>query len=562
MVATIGQMASAEYYLESQRSYRHPNEYYTAGEEPDGTWFNPNGLFALKDGAKVDTGEFQRLYNGFAPDGAGKLVQRAGNPSRSPGVDMTFSVDKSISALWAIAEPEMRAQIESLAVDAAREALKDTVLRYCSYTRVSENGVTRPVSADLMGATFVHGTSRENDPQLHVHSAIFNLRLGVRMEQYGPNAEFTRIKGMPEDLLGYWSKRRKAIVARAGELGIPALGNAARLAGVNKLTRAGKSHDNEPEIRHRRWRGEAASFTEREELVAAVTGYEVEVPREVVRELTERLDGLPEHLARQEAVFRRPDMVEAAANAAAGLMGREAVGTTVERLRRNPEIERLEPRKPTAESEAGMAHTEVYSTRHNLRLEQAVRDMAGNMAADTGHGLPAPAVESKVETLLERGYPLSEEQISAIRFATARAGRVAVIEGAAGSGQDHHAAADHRPAPRARLRDRTHRSGLAHSGGAGRRLRRQALLRGQAAEAGGQGSDRHRQAHPDRGRRGGDAIDPPGPSHPSALGKPWGEGGVRGGHAPAAAGGGRTGAEIDPRCCWQRAGGPYPAPEG
>ena len=48
MVATIGQMASAEYYLESQRSYRHPNEYYTAGEEPDGTWFNPNGLFGLK----------------------------------------------------------------------------------------------------------------------------------------------------------------------------------------------------------------------------------------------------------------------------------------------------------------------------------------------------------------------------------------------------------------------------------------------------------------------------------------------------------------------------------
>ena len=175
MVATIGQMASAEYYLESQRSYRHPNEYYTAGEEPDGTWFNPNGLFGLKDGAKVDTGEFQRLYNGFAPDGAGKLVQRAGNPSRSPGVDMTFSVDKSISALWAIAEPEMRAQIESMAVSAARAALEDTVLRHCSYTRVSENGVTRPVEADLMGATFVHGTSRENDPQLHVHSAIFNL---------------------------------------------------------------------------------------------------------------------------------------------------------------------------------------------------------------------------------------------------------------------------------------------------------------------------------------------------------------------------------------------------
>ena len=473
MVATIAQMASAEYYLESQRSYRHPNEYYTAGEEPDGAWFNPKSLFGMKDGGKVDAGDFRRLYNGFAPDGAGKLVQRAGSDKRSPGIDMTFSVDKSISALWAIAEPDMRAEIEGMAVTAARAALEDTVLRYGSYTRVGKNGIQRPVAADLMGATFPHGTSRENDPQLHVHCALFNLarthddgkyrahhqypvygwkkaagamfranlawdlqnRLGVRMEQYGPNAEFTRIKGMPEDLLGYWSKRRKAIVARAGELGIPTLGNASRLAGVNKLTRAGKSHDNDPEVRHRRWRGEAASFTEREELVAAVTGHKVEVPREAIRELTDRLDGLPEHLAREEAVFRRPDMVEAAANAAAGLMGREAVGTTVERLRRNPEIERLEPRKPTAESEAGMAHTEVYSTRHNLGLEQAVRDMAGNMAADAGHGLPAPAVEVKVETLLDRGYPLSEEQISAIRFATARPGRVAVIEGAAGSGK-------------------------------------------------------------------------------------------------------------------------------
>ena len=70
-------------------------------------------------------------------------------------------------------------------------------------------------------------------------------------------------------------------------------------------------------------------------------------------------------------------MVEAAANAAAGLLGREAVGTAIERLRRNPEIERLEPKKPTAESRAGMVHTEVYSTRHNLGLEQAVKDMAG-----------------------------------------------------------------------------------------------------------------------------------------------------------------------------------------
>ena len=473
MVATIGQMASAEYYLESQRSFRHPKEYYTAGEEPDGTWFNPKGLFGVEDGVKVDSGQFQRLYNGFAPDGTGKLVRGAGGKHRSPGVDMTFSVDKSVSALWAIAEPEMRLKIEAMATAAARTALEDTVLRYCSYTRIQERGVSRPAEADLMGATFVHGTSRENDPQLHVHCTIFNLArtredgkwrahhqypvyswkkaagalfraymawelqegLGVRVEQYGPNSEFTRIRGMPDDLKAFWSKRRKAIVAMAGELGIPSLGNASRMAGVNKLTREGKSHDNDPEVRHGRWRDEADSFVEREALTASVTGHEVKIARESIRELTDRLDDLPAHLAREEAVFRRPDMVEAAANAAAGLMGRDAVGTTIERLRRNPEIERLEPKKPTAESKAGMVHTEVYSTRHNLGLEQAVKDMAASMATDTGHGLPEEAVKEKVETLLEEGYPLSQEQSLAIRHATIKGGRVAVIEGAAGSGK-------------------------------------------------------------------------------------------------------------------------------
>ena len=148
MVATIGQMASAEYYLESQRSFRHPNEYYTAGEEPDGTWFNPKGLFCLEAGGKVDSGHFHRLYSGFAPDGSGKLVQRAGNPDRSPGVDMTFSVDRSVSSLWAIAEPKMRQRIEAMAAASARAALEDTVLKHCSYTRVRRFDATRPQPVD------------------------------------------------------------------------------------------------------------------------------------------------------------------------------------------------------------------------------------------------------------------------------------------------------------------------------------------------------------------------------------------------------------------------------
>ena len=142
---------------------------------------------------------------------------------------------------------------------------------------------------------FQHGTSRDNDPQLHTHCVIFNAarthrdgkyralhqhpvytwmkaagavyrnalswrlqeRLGIRMEQYGKDGEFTRIAGMPEDLIGHWSKRRAAIIEAAREMGFTVEGNAPRAAAANKITRAGKSPDNDPEIRHRRWRGEA-----------------------------------------------------------------------------------------------------------------------------------------------------------------------------------------------------------------------------------------------------------------------------------------------------------------
>ena len=474
MVATLAQAASAAYYLESQRSFRHPNEYYTAGEEPDGVWFNPKGLFGLVDGGKVDSSDFHRLYNGFAPDSGGKLTRNAGSERRSAGLDMTFSADKSVSALWAIADPELRSKIEDAHNDAARVALEETVLRHCAYTRIrNRDGDIEVLPADISAAMFQHGTSRDNDPQLHTHCVIFNAarthrdgkyralhqhpvyswmkaagavyrnalawslrdRLGVRMEQYGRDGEFTRIAGMPEDLIGHWSKRRAAIIEAAREMGFTVEGNAPRAAAANKITRAGKSPDNDPEIRHARWRGEAEGYVEREVLIASILGKSEETTQEQIRALTEVLEDLPYRLTREEAVFRLPDIVERVGNATAGLLNRDAVATSIERVLLSPEVVRLTRPPRSAEGRADLAHTRLYSTRHNLHMEQEVRDMAAGMAADTGHSLPAQAIGAKVAGLLKAGYPLSEEQIAAIRSVTSSGGRVAIIEGAAGSGK-------------------------------------------------------------------------------------------------------------------------------
>ena len=354
MVATLAQAASAAYYLESQRSFRHPNEYYTAGEEPDGVWFNPKGLFGLADGGKVDSSDFHRLYNGFAPNTGGKLTQNAGSERRSAGLDMTFSADKSVSALWAVADPELRSEIEQAHNDAARLALEETILRHCGYTRVrNRDGEIGVLPADISAAMFQHGTSRDNDPQLHTHCVIFNAarthrdgkyralhqhpvytwmkaagavyrnalawslqeRLGIRMEQYGKDGEFTRIAGMPEDLIGHWSKRRAAIIEAAREMGFTVEGNAPRAAAANKITRAGKSPDNDPEIRHRRWRGEADAFIEREALIVSLLGKPEEITQEQVRALTAVLEDLPYRLrVRPETLCRITEFSEHESN--------------------------------------------------------------------------------------------------------------------------------------------------------------------------------------------------------------------------------------------------------
>ena len=173
----------------------------------------------------------------------------------------------------------------------------------------------------------------------------------------------------------------------------------------------------------------------REALIASLLDKSEEITQEQIRALTEVLEDLPYRLTREEAVFRMPDIVERVGNATAGLLNHEAVATSIERVLLSPEVVRLTRPPRSAEGRADMAHTRLYSTRHNLKMEQEVRDMAEGMAADTGHSLSAQAIEAKVAGLLKAGYPLSEEQIGAIHSVTSSGGRVAIIEGAAGSGK-------------------------------------------------------------------------------------------------------------------------------
>ena len=479
MVATLAKAASADYYIQSQASYRPVDEYYASGEEPDGLWWNPSAVTGrqgspIADAAVIDSADFYKLYNGFHPKTGEKLTQNAGSPTRCPAYDLTFNADKSVSALWAVAPPELRSQIEDAHNDAVRTALADTIEKHCSYTRIRErNRDIRIVPADLMAALFQHGASRSGDPHLHTHCVILNVarahhdgryravhggplycwqkaagavyraevawllreRLGIEMEVHGKKNAYTRIAGIPEGLVKDWSKRNIHITDTAARMGVVLDGNGALREAVQRFTRDPKQQGVDPEERHLGWIEKAGEFVASiGSLIQSIAGKAREISPEQVREVTRNLDDLPETMTHHDAVFRYTDIVEQTANACMGLLSRDARNTAISRVLRSPALIRLDKPEPSPDAAIDLAHTRAYTSADNLQAEKDIHALATELASAERFAIAPAAVQARIDLLAEDGYPLSDEQIDAIRFAAA-AGGIAIIEGAAGSGK-------------------------------------------------------------------------------------------------------------------------------
>lgn len=99
------------------------------------------------------------------------------------GFDYTFSVPKSVSVLWAVAD----AGTQSLIADAHRAAVADLVAfleQEVAATRVGATGPDGAVAhvdvAGVAATAFDHYDSRVGDPQLHTHVVISNKVLTVQ----------------------------------------------------------------------------------------------------------------------------------------------------------------------------------------------------------------------------------------------------------------------------------------------------------------------------------------------------------------------------------------------
>ncbi len=175
LIATQGKnVAATRQYFESVLTQ---GDYYL-GQEVAGQWHGRGAdVLGLGVGSNVTRDQFAALLAGQHPETGKALTQRQ-RKDRRPGVDLTFSVPKSVSLAWAINGDER-------IVEALRAAVHETMTKDIEplmMRRVRDGGraVTkdRTPTGKLIYADFLHKTSRpvegRPDPHLHVHAFVIN----------------------------------------------------------------------------------------------------------------------------------------------------------------------------------------------------------------------------------------------------------------------------------------------------------------------------------------------------------------------------------------------------
>ncbi|HZI98263.1 MAG TPA: MobF family relaxase, partial [Actinomycetales bacterium] len=122
--------------------------------------------------------EFFVAEHGRQPEDARELAAQIAKHSRPrtqavAGYDLTFSPVKSVSTLWAIADPAVAAKIELAHQGAVKDALTFIEQR-ALYTRTGTNGVRQIDVQGMVATAFTHRDSRAGDPDLHTHVAVAN----------------------------------------------------------------------------------------------------------------------------------------------------------------------------------------------------------------------------------------------------------------------------------------------------------------------------------------------------------------------------------------------------
>jgi Ti-type conjugative transfer relaxase TraA len=428
-------------YLEGERDGANlgAEDYYAESGRTSGRWLG-TGAAELSLTGEMSDKAFDRLAAGFHPETEDALVQRAGEHHR-PGWDLTFSAPKSVSVVWGIAERGEREAIERAHTQAVERTLAFAEQQQLFITRRGHDGIERESARPII-ATYVHGTSREADPQLHTHAFVLNvaarsdgsfgtletkplyewkMALGaayraelaheLRALGYETAVESHgsfRLKAVPRELERHFSKRRTQIEAAMTERGTRGA-KAAEVAALN--TRKAKESTTAATLRET-WRHESKAL-------GVTARHLADLARHPAQELKAiAVHTLIERVSREHSTFTSAALTRAVAehtqHAGGGLARTAEMVTTIAN---DAEI------VPLAENR--------YTTRQMLEIERVALGRAKRLGEDAAYRVDANAIATAV-----KNRPLSEEQRAALDHLAAPS-RLSVLEGLAGTGKSH-----------------------------------------------------------------------------------------------------------------------------
>ncbi|WBX83518.1 MobF family relaxase [Sphingosinicella microcystinivorans] len=169
MVASVSALTSSA----QASSYYEADDYYAEGGLSPSEW-RGKGAEALDLSGEVDRDRFRALLDGNVA-GAQLGTVRGGQLEHRPGWDVTLSAPKSVSIMAEVAGDR---RLIAAHGEAVRTAMAH-VEAHMAATRVRDGGaIAREATGNLIIASFQHGTSRAQDPQLHTHNVIMNATQG------------------------------------------------------------------------------------------------------------------------------------------------------------------------------------------------------------------------------------------------------------------------------------------------------------------------------------------------------------------------------------------------
>ncbi|MFT4058948.1 MAG: conjugative transfer relaxase/helicase TraI [Legionella sp.] len=153
-------------------SYYYDKENYYFSNQLTTQWV---GLSAEKQNlcGEVDVHTLEQVVGGVLPSGEIMGFQtQQGEMKHRGGYDLTFSAPKSVSYLGLVAGHK---EFVDLHLNAVKTVLKVIEKEASEARKSGKSGVEYEKTGNLCFATILHDTSRELDPQLHVHALLMNF---------------------------------------------------------------------------------------------------------------------------------------------------------------------------------------------------------------------------------------------------------------------------------------------------------------------------------------------------------------------------------------------------